>query len=98
MRIKALLGENKLLFQCPGCNQEHAINTSWQYNQDSENPTINPSILVQGGRHKENTPPYNTEMFVCHSFIKDGNIQFLGDCTHALANQTVPLPHYETQN
>jgi hypothetical protein len=29
---------------------------------------------------------------VCHSFVTDGRIQFLGDCTHALANQTVELP------
>lgn len=28
---------------------------------------------------------------VCHSFVKDGQIQFLGDCTHALAGRTVPL-------
>ncbi|GAN52632.1 hypothetical protein ME121_6810 [Methylobacterium sp. ME121] len=28
---------------------------------------------------------------VCHSFVTDGRIQFLGDCTHALAGQTVPL-------
>jgi len=27
----------------------------------------------------------------CHSFVTDGQIQFLGDCTHALAGQTVPL-------
>lgn len=29
---------------------------------------------------------------ICHSFVKDGQIQFLGDCTHALAGQTVPIP------
>jgi len=29
---------------------------------------------------------------VCHSFVADGRIQFLGDCTHKLAGQTVPLP------
>lgn len=29
---------------------------------------------------------------VCHSFVKDGNIEFLTDCTHSLAGQTVPLP------
>lgn len=29
---------------------------------------------------------------VCHSFVTDGRIQFLGDCTHALAGQTVDLP------
>ena len=31
---------------------------------------------------------------VCHSFITDGRIQFLNDCTHALAGHTVPLPPF----
>jgi hypothetical protein len=31
---------------------------------------------------------------VCHSFVTDGRIQFLSDCTHALAGQTVDLPDY----
>lgn len=30
--------------------------------------------------------------FVCHSFVTDGRIQFLSDCTHSLAGQTVDLP------
>lgn len=30
----------------------------------------------------------------CHTFITDGQIQFLGDCTHNLANQTVDLPEW----
>lgn len=29
---------------------------------------------------------------VCHSFVRDGQTQFLGDCTHELASQTVELP------
>lgn len=29
--------------------------------------------------------------YVCHSFVTDGHIQFLGDCTHALAGKMVPL-------
>ena len=32
---------------------------------------------------------------VCHSFITDGRIQFLADCTHKLAGQTVDLPILE---
>lgn len=28
----------------------------------------------------------------CHSFVRDGRIEFLSDCTHALAGQTVDLP------
>lgn len=27
----------------------------------------------------------------CHSFVRDGHIQFLGDCSHALAGKTVKL-------
>ena len=30
--------------------------------------------------------------FRCHSFVRDGQIQFLGDSTHELAGKTVPLP------
>jgi len=33
---------------------------------------------------------------VCHSFVTDGRIQFLGDCTHALAGQTVDLPPWHS--
>jgi hypothetical protein len=32
---------------------------------------------------------------VCHSFVRDGQIEFLSDCTHALAGQTVPLPAFD---
>lgn len=47
--------------------------------------------------HAAGCPPRNGVKFdsrpaVCHSFVTDGRIQFLGDCTHALAGQTVDLP------
>lgn len=29
---------------------------------------------------------------VCHSYVTDGKIRFLGDCTHKLVGQTVELP------
>ena len=28
----------------------------------------------------------------CHSFVRNGKIEFLGDCTHDMAGQTVDLP------
>ena len=82
------------LFRCPGCDADpldgglHCPTTGWTFNGDLERPTFSPSILVrwespQGPR-------------VCHSFVTDGKIQFLGDCTHALAGQTVPLPNINT--
>lgn len=42
--------------------------------------------------HPEDPDPFTCG--VCHSFVTDGQIQFLGDCTHALAGQTVPLPDW----
>jgi hypothetical protein len=35
--------------------------------------------------------PVSFVCYVCHSFVTDGLIQFLSDCTHSLAGQTVPL-------
>jgi hypothetical protein len=31
---------------------------------------------------------------ICHSFVRKGQIEFLSDCTHALAGRTVPLPEF----
>ncbi len=68
-------------FWCPGCDAVHAPNHTWAYNGDTERPTFQPSVLVT--YHDGRT---------CHSFVTDGRIQFLGDCYHELAGQTVDLP------
>ena len=36
-------------------------------------------------------PAYRT---ICHSFIRGGMIEYLSDCTHLLAGQTIPLPDW----
>lgn len=74
---------------CPGCQTAHVISippapNAWDWNCDAERPTISPSILVQGG----------SDNITCHSFVRDGRIQFLSDCTHELAGQTVELGHH----
>jgi hypothetical protein len=75
---------------------------AWEFNNDFDAPTFSPSINVTGVRRMtegeyqrvmagEKIEPTNR---VCHSFVRDGHIQFLGDCTHALAGRTVALvPH-----
>ena len=35
---------------------------------------------------------------VCHTFVTDGRIQYLGDCTHALAGQTVDMIDWPRPN
>lgn len=78
------------VFFCEGCRCGHGFNATldrqprWSFNNDLERPTISPSILVQSGN--ENGPT------VCHSFVTDGRIQYLSDCTHHLAGQTIDLP------
>lgn len=81
--------------------------TSWHWNNDVDKPTITPSILVTSGHYipghqgdcwckfnQEHPNDSNYICSLCHSFITDGNIQFLGDCTHQLAGQTVPLSEW----
>lgn len=38
--------------------------------------------------------PWPWPCVICHSFVTDGRIQFLGDCTHELAGQTLDLPSW----
>ncbi len=76
-------------FHCPGCDSHHAFSTPpWTFNGDYEKPTIRNSILVNQGSANPTAP-------VCHSWVTDGSIQFLTDCTHAMAGQTVELPDVE---
>lgn len=57
----------------------------WTFNGDLDRPTFTPSVLTE-------QPMPGGKMHRCHSYVTDGRIQFLGDCTHALAGQTVDLP------
>jgi len=95
------------LFWCPGCQCAHGVWTTsrngnqaiWSFNGDMEKPTFNPSLLISGtqpitdaehaaimaGQKIEPRP------LVCHSFVRAGQIQYLTDCTHALAGKTIPM-------
>jgi hypothetical protein len=84
-------GEEEYIFECLGCGEAHMVrvfpgtNKGWTFNGDFEKPTVRPSILVNGNLDCPNEPR-------CHSFITDGKIQYLDDCTHELKGQTVELP------
>jgi hypothetical protein len=101
--------ENRVHFWCPGCDDAHAIHTrenGWTWNGDLDRPTFSPSVLMRATYHEPPVTPENLEQWerepweqhpverVCHSFVTDGRIQFLGDCTHQLAGQTVDLPEW----
>jgi len=96
--------ESGISFHCPGCDQRHSVRTvgnyAWGWNGSVEKPTLTPSVMVTGVvplTAEEHTSvmrgePHEPVPFVCHSCVTDGRIQFLGDCTHALAGQVVDLP------
>jgi hypothetical protein len=54
----------------------------WSWNGDTERPTLKPSILTWGG---------SVDTDRCHTFVNDGMVQFLSDCSHGLAGQTLDL-------
>jgi len=89
------------LFHCPGCKCSHWFSTTgrtpanpkevreqfkWTFNGDLDKPTVRASILVRSGKNGSN---------VCHSFITDGQIKYLSDCTHELKDKTVFLEPYD---
>lgn len=77
---------------CPGCDTLHPIyvNTpdrkgpKWDWNGSLENPTFSPSFLTQWNQ--------GDEKFVCHTFIREGKVEYLSDCTHELKGTTINLP------
>lgn len=79
---------HRVMYWCQGCDQLHMIKHAdggphtWDGNV--ERPTFSPSVLYDRIA--------NGQRQVCHTFVRDGMVQFLDDCTHAFAGQTVPLP------
>lgn len=79
--------EGLLLFWCPGCQRCHPFHVAphpkakWTWNGDRVKPTFSPSLLCAASDPSRR----------CHSFVRNGQIQFLSDCAHELAGQTVDL-------
>lgn len=64
-------------------NTTRAGTGAWSWNGSTDAPTLRPSVLTQyDGADRR---------WRCHSWINDGAAQFLADCSHDMANTTVPL-------
>lgn len=77
----------------------------WSWDGNAGAPTFTPSVLVTLDQWVPSADDpevcakilsgevvQTIEKRVCHSFVRGGRIEFLSDCTHALAGQTVDLP------
>jgi hypothetical protein len=89
----------RVAFMCPGCKSFHMIRVQgeggpiWTWNGSHDAPTFTPSVLLTYNGPDagiNGAPPA-----VCHSFVTDGRIPLLSDCTHDLAGQPVDLPDVE---
>lgn len=86
-----------LWFDCPGCKCIHQVFIDdkhvdtdgriiqWTWNGNADKPSFNPSVHV----HKSDP------RFVCHSWVKNGRIEFLMDSHHSLKGMTVDLPDWK---
>ncbi len=106
----ALLSEQEdgyFIYWCEGCKKVHGVWTSkhsnvrWHFNKNMEKPTFSPSLLHKGFTYDkdENGEVIQSSVrdMICHVFITDGNIQYLNDCTHELAGQTVEMKHLKSE-
>lgn len=85
---------------CPACESMHAFaidgknwnGAQWTWDGNVEAPTFTPSmnITINPPGH----PHYQADVETsrCHYFLRAGVLEYLGDCTHALANQKINLP------
>ncbi len=96
MPTTRLANDGTLIWWCPGCDEAHGVpirgEKAWGWNQSMVAPTLTPSVHVHP---HEGTPGVFKDQPRCHVFIQNGMIQFLGDCEHHLAGQTVPIPEWE---
>ena len=98
--------EKVYLIECPGCGHCHMFDKRWTFNGDFDKPTFRASMLSKyrhpKGYSNENPAPkgwvgeYVEE--ICHSFVTDGMIEYLSDCTHELAGKTIELPDFDKED
>lgn len=77
-------------FYCPGCECYHnyileyfngRVGPKWSYDEHSKSfiPSLKATRQEPGKKH------------VCHIWSLNGSVQYLSDCTHHLANKSVPF-------
>ena len=73
------------------CRTHHPYDSGrWTFNGDFDKPTFRESMLIKR-RARQNSKGEDVSTYICHSYVTDGFIQYLPDCTHELKGQTVEL-------
>jgi hypothetical protein len=77
------------LVYCKACKTHHLFDKRWTFNGDFEKPTFSPSMLSYGNKDRGGSLPR------CHSFVRNGKIEYLNDCEHEYKGQTLELEDIE---
>jgi hypothetical protein len=107
--LKSGSGIFEYIFFCPGCqcghgfrtksfippmvlndNEKEWIKSVWDFDGNLEKPTLSPSYLIPGTPGADGLQGSGR----CHSYVIDGQIQFLSDCDHELKGKTVDLEEF----
>lgn len=85
-----------VIYVCPGCDHTHMVEVEkrnqfgavWRLSGSLEKPTLEPSVdCAKDYPHLR-----------CHHFVRNGCIEFLSDCHHALAGKTVPMVEFKRRS
>lgn len=103
-KVRKVEGD-RYAYWCQGCEEVHMVGPSWTFDGNMASPTFAPSVLVTSGHYapgwkgpscwctyRVDHPDCEFICSRCHTFIRGGMVEFLSDCTHGLAGQTLPLP------
>lgn len=98
------ISSERIAYWCTGCKAQHYVagnaannvTNGWTFNGDYEKPTFSPSVLSANNGHYVKGPWVKLPR--CHSFVKEGKIQYLVDCGHELAGQTIEMEDLDGHN
>lgn len=91
---------------CVACGRAHGGPPDrWTLSGNDDNPTFSPSFLIRSGHYipghtgecwctynaQHPDDPSGFRCVVCHTFVREGMIQYLSDCTHGYAGQTIDM-------
>lgn len=82
--------EDGFAFWCPACQEYHEIDAKWRFCGNTDRPTFQRSVPALTSTERSGEQ-------ICHSFVTNGQIRYLSDCTHDYRGQTVEMRAEELQ-